>query len=350
MPSLRRHGTVGTPSSITNPKSLSTSQKKRLRYAIAGLFWKFEAFDVKPAAMEGYARDSSFGRSGDGKQKGDEARRGGDERKEKQQGDKNKGDKNEVAEKPPERNPHMKPLTSQITLNVPVMRGKRSGAFGNEEESQESASDSDVGWATFAAGSEQEEKTEKDAPKKDKNVRQPLPDLFSSLGPGVGLVATLVSSGSERGRPCTSLEQKQETPAHGNPVIGSNTVTGISSASSSAFEFDVLHAFGSIDFGDEKQEFEVPSTEVLFADDRSYESASSSSDTASDTDAREGKKVYVDEFSEPHDTPSNMPFQGKANSRSFSNKSSPRRSMDDPDLAEWGAACRAFPWLADTRP
>lgn len=324
---------------------LSTHQKKRLRYAIAGLFWKFEAFDVKPEGGVG----GGAGANGQ--------RRSAEEPS-------NQSSKR--IEEVPKTNgtEHMRPLTQPITLNVPVRAKQTTEEFDSDG--------SEGGWATFDGSTTRtDEKTDE-----KRKSSQPLPDLFSGLGLGAALGGEVTNCslkaeppgvvGGHVGQQQIMSNATLSIPVRTDPsldisfdLLNLASPTRNTESTSHAgkeyeknktidsFEFDVLKAFDDVDFGGDTDTFEPPNMDPFITEDVYASDSASESDTAASSDAtdnvhtlhkkenerKENESVASVSFDEFHET----------------DKQSQPITQVNPEMEEWSTALSAWPWLAETQ-
>jgi len=408
---MRKQNQRTTATTSSSLDVLSAHQQKRMRYAMNGFFWKFEAFDVKPmesmprgiggTAIEASSAATSVEeripeRGDEGKGKGTGNGNGNGNGKEK------RNDADAVRIDARASKTLLRPLTSPIFLNVPTVQ-KRTETSMNDSDSESE----EEGWARF----EDERKKEKKCAAPEGTI-DPFAELAflshasssipsPSLGiqrPSLGIRSPSlgIRSPSPETLPQTS---GMSSPSPGVPSPSPGSLPGPPPARAPLDEefpgadisFDLLSLGDDADtpgrrtadasFPNEKPETREkdPSSETsVFDAIRAFEFDFSSYafdppkteawvvDADADADAEEvlavrGVDAAIDDAdvsirsprlpSEPSDlkglekrfSPDDWEVDPAADSAACS---SPRPARD-PELEEWSAACRAWPWLAE---
>ena len=361
-------------------KKTTSREAKRLRYAIAGMFWKFEAFDVRPV-------ESMSGRPLVARE--------------------HEPTKSDVSDVVSDVRAVAKPLVAPIALRVPTTGRRKKNQASDATMRRDTSSSSDEeasssklrdrdgshaasNWEARFPEEEDPEKEEKsretpNAPKPSVAETDPFADLVAALSsaPSTPMKSVASTSSFFRSAEAKAVAELKRTPHLLDEVPGVDVDVDVDVSfdrmrledapeeknappADLAFAFETLrgaeafafdfsgHAFQTgaaetgavadeaVDEDEDEDEDDAPIFKKNRADDDVLGGVARGSPEETETPfffddgfARE-KSAFEDDFSGDD-------FPGAFFS---SSPRSPRRPARDPEMEEWSAACRAWPWLA----
>ena len=361
-------------------KKTTSREAKRLRYAIAGMFWKFEAFDVRP--VESMSERPLVARE-------------------------HEPTKSDVSDVVSDVRAVAKPLVAPIALRVPTTGRRKKNQASDATMRRDTSSSSDEeasssklrdrdgshaasNWEARFPEEEDPEKQEKsretpNAPTPSVAETDPFADLVAALSSAPSMPKKSVASTSSffRSAEAKTVAEPKRTPHLLDEVPGVDVDVDVDVSfdrmrledapeeknappADLAFAFETLrgaeafafdfsgHAFQTgaaetgavadeaVDEDEDEAEDDAPILKKNRADDDVLGGVARGSPEETETPfffddgfARE-KSAFEDDFSGDD-------FPGAFFS---SSPRSPRRPARDPEMEEWSAACRAWPWLA----
>jgi hypothetical protein len=366
--------------SLLTQKKTNSREAKRLRYAKAGMFWKFEAFDVRPVES---MPDALL------------AARDDERRKSLSVSDANRSREAVRAV--------AKPLVAPISLRVPTTgRRKRNqsdpttnrgaSSSSDEEDASSKLPSSHTAEAHWEARFPEEEdsfsekKSHGSTPNGEGSVADPFADLVAALSaapstpPNKIVAATSSLSHSAEAKaegepkrtphlldevPGVDVDvdvdvsfdrmRLEEAPEEKNAFPADKTASV--SASDPGFAFETLRGPEAFAFDFSGHAFETGAAETGAVADEAVDEdeedlAPKRMRNRADDDVLGGvARGSPEETNEPFSFDDGFAreksfFEDDGDDGALFSPRSPRRPARDPEMEEWSAACRTWPWLA----